>query len=366
MIRLCQPAFDADDRARLDEVLASGMLVQGRFVAELEAAIAARVGRDVAACSNGTAALHLAFVAAGIGPGDEVIVPSFTWPSAASVAQLVGATCRFVDVDPQRFHLTLAGIEAAVGPATKAIVAIHQFGIPAPMAAITAFAEANGLLVIEDAACAIGTVVDGRPAGAWGTFATFSFHPRKVVTTGEGGAVTASTDEGLERVRRLRNHGQDGTPALLRFEEPGLNYRLPELSAVLGLGQLARLDDTLARHRALAQRYADGLASVAGVEVPSGVLDPGNNVQSFVVRLRDAGSRDGVLAGLRAAGIECTIGTYAVAPQPAFGSASPEAHPHAWDAMHALITLPLHAAMRDDDVDRVVAALDGCLTEAHP
>jgi perosamine synthetase len=365
VIRLCQPAFDTEDRARIDEVLASGMLVQGRFVGELEAAIAARVGREVAACANGTAALHLAFLAAGIGPGDEVIVPGLTWPSAASVAQLVGARCRFVDVDPERFHLTLDGVRAARTSATKAIVAIHQFGIPAPMGDLVRYAESEGLLVIEDAACAIGTVVDGQQAGSWGTFATFSFHPRKVVTTGEGGAVTASTSEGLARVRCLRNHGQDGTAGLLRFAEPGLNYRLPELSAVLGLGQLARLDATLARHRALARRYADRLAQVDGVAVPAGVLDPGNNVQSFVVRLREAVWRDAVLVGLREAGVECTIGTYAVAPQPAFGAARSADHPHAWDAMHTLITLPLHAAMLDEDVDTVVATLDRCLTEAR-
>lgn len=363
MIRLCEPRFDAEDRARVDEVLDSGMLVQGRMVAALEERVAARVGRAAVACSNGTAALHLAMADAGVGPGDEVIVPSFTWPSAVSVAMLLGARCVFVDVDPERFHLDAASVEAALTSRTKAVVAIHQFGIPAPMAEVCALAASGSVTVIEDAACAIGTVCDGREAGAWGDYATFSFHPRKVVTSGEGGVVTSASDRRDAALRELRNHGQRAADGWLRFAGPGFNYRLPELSAALALGQLDRLDATLATRRSRAARLADALDAVPGVKVPTGVRDPGNNVQSFVARLDAGVDRDALMTALRAAGVECTIGTYAVPQQPGFGGAAPDAFPVAWAAMHELVTLPLHEAMSDEDVDTVADAMARAMHE---
>lgn len=365
MIRLCEPRFDATDRARIDEVLASGMLVQGRMVEALEERVAARISRHAIANSNGTAALHLAMANAGIGAGDEVIVPAFTWPSAASIAQLLGATCRFVDVDPESFHLDVAQLAEALTPRTRAIVAIHQFGIPAPMERICAFAQQQGLLVIEDAACAIGSIVDGREAGCWGDYATFSFHPRKVVTTGEGGVVACGDDARAEALRELRNHGQRAGHGWLRFAAAGFNYRLPELSAALALGQLDRLDATLTDRRARAAVMADALDAIDGVHVPAGVRNPGNNVQSFVARLAPSIARDAFLPALRAQGVECTIGTYAVPQQPAFGGAAPDAFPVSWSAMNELVTLPLHEAMSDEDVAEVPRAVERALAEVR-
>lgn len=364
MIRLCHPAFDADDRARVDAVLETGQLVQSRFVAELEAVLGARLGRDAIACSNGTAALHLAMLALGVGAGDDVIIPAFTWPSAASVVMLVGARPVFADIDPETLCAPASEVERVWTDRVRAVVAIHQFGIPAEVERMRALCDNADAWLVEDAACAIGTQLEGgREAGTVGDVSCFSFHPRKVLTTGEGGLVACADKTLADRVRTLRNHGQ-GSAGLMRFVEPGPNYRMPELSAALGVGAASRLDATLAQRRSLARRYVEALSSVEGVAVPRGVADPRGNHQSFVVRVA-APARDAVLSGLRARGVECTIGTYSVPQQQAFGGAPPEATPVAWAAMHELVTLPLHEGMVPADVDEVVTALTAALEEVR-
>ncbi|MFT4703149.1 MAG: perosamine synthetase [Bradymonadia bacterium] len=363
MIRLCEPSFDDADRARVASVLDSGMLVQGRLVADFESVLSARFGAPVVAVSNGTAALRLAMQALEIGPGDEVLVPGLTWPSAASVALLLGASVRVVDVDADTLCSTAEHFADAIGPKTRAIVAIHQFGIPAEIAEIRVLADAHDLRLIEDAACAIGTVCGDREAGLWGDLATFSFHPRKVVTTAEGGAIVCRDEMLVDRLRCLRNHGQSSQPSLLRFTEPGGNHRMSELNAAIGLGPLSRLDETLRRRRMLAAQLIESIDSLSGVSVPAGVRNPGYNVQSFVVRLDAGRDREAVLAGLRKRGVECTIGTYSIAQQPAFGAALPSLTPVSWQAMHDLITLPLHEAMSTADVSSVASALADILQE---
>lgn len=379
MIRLCHPRFDAADRARVDAVLESGQLVQATQVAELEAVLGERLGRHAMACSNGTAALHLALLALDVGPGDDVIVPAFTWPSAVSTVTLVGANPVFCDVDAETFCIGAAGVRDAWTERTRALIAVHQFGIPADVAALRALCEERGAVLVEDAACAIGTLVQAASersaagqaprasgageAGTYGALACFSFHPRKVLTTGEGGLVVTADDALAERVRCLRNHGQAGA-GLLRFAEAGPNYRMPEISAALGIGAARRLDATLAHRRALAARYVAALRELPAVHVPGGVADPRSNQQSFVIRVR-ADRRDALLEGLRARSVQCTIGTYAVPQQPAFGGAPGDAFPVAWAAMHELVTLPLHEGMSHDDVDTVVRALRDTLEEGE-
>lgn len=358
MITLCAPTFDAADRARVDAVLASGMLVQGEMVAAFEAALRAYLGVEVIACSSGTAALHLALLALDLQPGDEVLVPAFTWPSAAHAVVQVGATPVFIDIDPQTLNLDPSLLERARTARTRAVLPIHQFGVPAPMAEVMAFANEHGLRVVEDAACAIGTRCDGELAGTIAEMGCFSFHPRKVITTGEGGAVTTSDPALATRLRSLRNHGQGGE-GLTRFTDAGLNYRMPEVCAAIGITQAEQVGAIVDQRRAMAQRLTAALADVAGVSVPSGVRDPGNNVQSYVVSLDDPRSRDAFMAGCAERGVQTTIGTYAVVAQPIFRQhgVDPGHYPHATAAMDRLVTLPLHSAMTDDDVDRVAAVV---------
>ncbi|MCB9506894.1 MAG: DegT/DnrJ/EryC1/StrS family aminotransferase [Myxococcales bacterium] len=360
MIRLCAPAFDADDLRRVHQVLESGQLVQGAFVAELERALAARLGGSAVACQSGTAALYLSLQAVGVGPGDEVVMPALTWPSAANCIAALGARPVFVDVDAELLNATPDALLAAVGPRTRAVIPIHQFGIPADVRPLAQALDGSGVAVVEDAACAIGTTLsDGAEAGSVGTLACFSFHPRKVVTTGEGGAVV-TRDPALDtKLRILRNHGQDPARDLDRFTEIGLNFRMPELAAALGIGQLAQLDAILARRRAVGRAYIAALREVPGIRVPAGVQLAGNNFQSFVV---DVGSADRRVAAMRAcaaAEVQTTIGTYAVTAQPAFArfGADPHNTPVALAASHHLMTLPLHQDMPMSDVDRVVAVL---------
>jgi len=359
MIRLAAPTFDAADRERIDAILDSGMLVQGANVAHFESQLTAYIGAPTLAVSSGTSALHLAVLALDLDPGTEVIVPAFTWPSTAHVIVQAGLTPRFVDVDLDTFACTADGVEAAIGEATGAILPVHLFGVPAPIAAICALADAHGLAVIEDAACAIGCEVDGRALGAWGDLGCFSFHPRKVITTGEGGAVSATDDELHARVESLRNHGQvrgqDGTT----FEYAGLNYRLTEIGGALGIGEMERLDGILARRRALGALYLDGLASEPRVRVPGGYRDPAANFQAFCVEV-DPDHREAIMTGLRDRDVQCTFGTYAVTDQPVYidrFDVDPMAFPNARRLARRLLALPLHPGMSDDDVATVVSTL---------
>lgn len=360
-VRLCAPSFGGEDLARVRRVLDSGMLVQGEMVGLFEAGLAEALGVEpsaVLACSSGTAALHLAMMALGVGPGDEVIVPAFTWPSAAHAVVQTGAEPVFVDIDPETLNLAPALLPERSGERTRAIVPIHQFGIPAPMTEVLAFAQPRGLWVVEDAACAIGVECDGGLAGTLGDLGCFSFHPRKVVTTGEGGAVVARGDR-AGVVSALRNHGQDPEGGLERFVAAGLNYRMPELSAAIGIGQLAALSSILHARRRLAALYVHLLDGVDGVHVPAGVRDPRGNAQSFVVRVA-AEHRDELVRRCGADDVQTTIGTYAVVSQPVFRArgVDPAEFPASVTASRELITLPLHPGMSDSDVERVVSVVD--------
>lgn len=366
MIRLAAPTFDEADRARIDEVLRSGMLVQGRYVAEFEALVSQWMGIGTLACSNGTAALHLALLALDLRAGDEVIVPAFTWPSTAHVIVQAGARPVFVDIDPETLNLDPDAMLAAITPQTRAILPVHLFGIPAPMTAVMQAAAPAGLAVIEDAACAIGTICDdGRLAGTIGTIGCFSLHPRKIITTGEGGLLTSRDPEILARLSRLRNHGMIATDGGIRFVDAGLNYRLTELGGALGIGQMGQLDFILQRRRALGRYYLEQLASLDAIRVPGGLGDAGNTFQSFVVDVDRPERRTTIMAKLAAAGIPTTIGTYSVTDQPIyrdlFGLRG-EDFPSALHAARALMTLPLHQHMVESEVDQVVAALRNATT----
>lgn len=366
MIRLAAPSFLPADRDRLDAVLASGQLVQGEWVAAFERRVSDVLdGVEVFACASGTAALHLAVLALDLEPGSEVVVPAFTWPSTAHVIVQAGCVPRFVDIDPETLNIDPAALRAAITPRVRALLPVHLFGIPAPMAAVMDVAAAHDLRVIEDAACALGTTTDAGPAGTIGDLACFSLHPRKIITTGEGGLVTTRSAALAERVRQLRNHGIVRDASGMRFESHGLNYRLTELQGVLGVGQMDQLEMILATRRRLAARYLDRLVDVPGVHIPGGLRDPGTLHQSFTVRVH-AARRQALMDALRARGVETTIGTWAVAAQPVYLRSlglAPDAYPHSVAAQHELLTLPLHHGMQDDDVDTVIETLRAVTAE---
>lgn len=362
MIRLAAPTFTDADRVRIDEVLTSGQLVQGRFVAEFERLLAERLGVEVIACSSGTAALHIALMALDLRAGDEVVVPAFTWPSTAHVILRSGGVPVFADIDPNTLNIDPDSLDRAISPRTRALLPVHLFGIPAPMGRVMAAARACGADVVEDAACALGTNCDLGVAGTIGRIGCFSLHPRKIITTGEGGLLTTPDRALADRLRSLRNHGMVRTPTGIVFTDLGLNYRLTELGGALGVGQVAQLDHIIATRALLGRHYLaqlDAASEGAGFRVPSGLADPGNAFQNLVVDVGGPERRARIMAQMLENGIETTIGTYAVHEQPVYTALGfdPASCPHASHAMRALLALPLHHRMTTSDVDQVVDAL---------
>jgi dTDP-4-amino-4,6-dideoxygalactose transaminase len=347
----------ADD---LEAVIESGWLASGPRVAAFEAAVAERVGvRHCFATTSATTALHLALAAAGIGPGDEVLVADFTFPATANVVIQLGAVPVLVDCSADDFAVDPAALRAAVTDRTRAVMPVDPFGQPADMPAIESLANEDDLVVVEDAACALGAELDGRACGAFPDLGCFSFHPRKVVTTGEGGAVTTSDPELAERVRLLRNHGMRRDDQGLAFVEPGFNYRMSELQAVLGMAQIRRLDAILDDRARTCTLYDEQLGDVHGVEVRRPSTGRKWTYQSYVVMLEDGIDRDAVIARMADQGVETTLGTYALHAQPAYARLgyTPGDLPHSYRAQRQSLTLPVLPSMKPELVDRVVEAL---------
>ena len=263
-----------------------------------------------------------------------------------------------VDIDLERSTFQPEAMARAIGPRTRAIIPVHLFGVPAEMDHIQA-AVPRGVAVIEDAACALGSSYGGRKCGGLGRVACFSFHPRKVITTGEGGLLTTD-DAGLaDRLRRLRNHGQVPEGGRGRFVEAGLNYRMTDFQAALGLAQMDRLPAILARRTVLARAYTAALRGLSGVSTPR--VPAGAEVawQSYVVLLREGIDRDAVQLRLRESGIETTLGTYALAAQPHYREHPPL--PNSLAAQQRSLSLPFHTRLADAEVEHVVAALRSAL-----
>lgn len=343
MIRLARPDVGAEEAAAVAEVLESGFLTMGPKVAELEAELARVCEVEHAVCvSSGTAALHLAALALGLGPGDEVLVPSYTFPASANAVALCGARPVLCDVDPETMNVDPERVEP--GPRTRAIVAVHLFGRPAPVE------ELPALPLIEDAAGALGARRRGRACGGLGTLGCLSFHPRKVVTTGEGGAVLAADGELADRVRSLRHHGWR-PPAYAEMPAPGFNYRLSEIQAAVGIPQVRRLESLLARRAELAAAYAERLAGLP-ILLPSADEGDRHGWQAYVVQLD---RRDDALAALRAAGIEAQIGTFALHRLAAYADQGP--FPGADRVFERALALPFHPRLVEADLDRVAEAL---------
>lgn len=364
MIRLARPELGVEEEGAVTEVLRSGQLVQGPRVKALEQALAASIGAPhVVAVSNGTAALHVALLALGLGPGHRIAVPTYSWPATANVVELSGATPVFIDIEPVTCGMDPALLARAIvdGPPIHAVMPVHAFGGMARMREICEVAERHGIPVIEDAACALGARLEGVAAGAWGTLGSYSFHPRKAVTTGEGGAVACPSDAYVRVLRALRNHGLDPDAPRPDFVLPGFNYRMSEMQAAVGVEQLKRLPGLLAARRTLARHY-DALLRGSGVGVPAGLSAEAHVYQSYVVQLPAAAAsrRAMIIDNMRRAGIEVTIGTYHIPLltyyRRKYGYAA-GSHPVGEQIAASALALPMHARVSEHDAAQVVAAL---------
>jgi perosamine synthetase len=346
VIRLAWPDLGEEELAAVAEVLESGQLTMGPKVAEFEAGLAAVCEVEHAVVvSSGTAALHLAVLALGIGPGDEVIVPAYTFPATANVVALAGARPVLVDVDPETMNLGPEAVAGAVTERTRAVLVVHLFGRPAPWEEIEAAVPA-GVELLEDAAGGLGARRAGRACGGLGRLGCLSFHPRKIVTTGEGGAVTTNDGDIAETIRGLRHHGWRGA----EMPAPGLNYRLSDVLCALGIAQLRRLEALLEERERLAAAYAGRLAAHVGL--PSADEGDRHGWQAYVVRLD---RRDEALKALHDAGIQAQIGTYALHRLEAYRDQGP--FPGADAAYERALALPFHNRLTEEDLDRVSAVL---------
>src|SRR6266571_1819518 len=277
-IPITKPCFGEEEERAVVQVLRSGWVVQGPKVAEFERLVAEYVGvRQAVATSSCTTALHLALTLRGIGAGDEVIIPSFTFIATANAVHYTGATPVFVDIDPQTYNIDPDCIEAAITPRTKAIMPVHQIGLAADMDRINTIAQRHGLVVIEDAAPALGAMYKSKQVGSLGNPTCFSFHPRKVITSGEGGMIVTDDDTLAERARTLRAHGmslsdlarhQAQSVVIEEYHDVGYNYRLSDLHAAVGIEQMKRLDFMLAQRKRVAHLYNEAFADLEGVQLP--------------------------------------------------------------------------------------------------
>jgi perosamine synthetase len=346
VIRLAWPDLGEEELAAVAAVFESGQLTMGPRVAEFEAGLAEACEVEHAvAVSSGTAALHLAVLALELGPGDEVLVPSYTFPATANVVAMVGATPVLVDVDPETMNVRPEAVADSVTERTRAVLVVHLFGRPARWEEIQS-AVPEGVMLVEDAAGALGARRGGRACGGLGRLGCLSFHPRKIVTTGEGGAVTTNDAELAEAIRTMRHHGWRGTD----MPTPGLNYRLPDILCAVGSAQLRRLDALLQERERLAAAYTERLAEV--VQTPS--ADPGDRhgLQAYVVQLD---RRDRALVALHEAGIQAQIGTYALHRLGAYeGQGS---FPGADAAFERALALPFHNRLTEEDLERVCSVL---------
>ncbi|HNT55147.1 MAG TPA: DegT/DnrJ/EryC1/StrS family aminotransferase [Anaerolineaceae bacterium] len=407
MLRLNVPFTDQRELEEIASVLATGYLTQGPKTAQFEQAVADYIGcRHAFAMSSCTTALHLALVTLEIAPGDEVLVADFTFPATANVVVQLGAVPVLVDIEPDTFTMDPADLARKITSRSRAVIGVDAFGCAADWAAIQRVAEAHNLPVIEDAATAIGTTYDPthgavkdntndtatnttnetannaannaansatngtfqgeRYCGNLTTLGCFSFHPRKVITTGEGGMITTNDDGLADRIRLLRSHGGVRDGFWFRYEAAGFNYRLSDIQGALGVAQMEKLPALIAERRRLAGLLCQRLAPLAGVRLPRNPAWGGHIYQSFVVQLADQLNRDRVIGRMRELGVETTLGTYALHDQPFY-----QVHygyhtgqlPHSHRAFYQTVTLPLYPRMTEADLDLITASLAQALQE---
>lgn len=367
MIPITKPSIDDEDLRAVAEVLASGQLVQGPRVAEFEQAVAEQVGsRHAVAVTNCTAALQLALLALGVKPGDRVAVPTYSWPATGNVVALCGATPLFVEIERGTYNMDPHALDIALrsGP-VAAVVPVHAFGGMADMPALLEISREHGIPVIEDAACALGAALDGRQAGSWGLIGCFSFHPRKAITTGEGGVLTTDDDSVARTLRILRNHGQDPDSRTPEFVDAGFNVRMTEFQAALGTSQMRKLDRIIEARRHQAEVYAE-LLSHSELTLPD--VHPGSRhvYQSYVVLLPESAAerRMEIITALQARGVQTTIGTYHMPMTGYFRATmrfSEGAFPITDEIARRAMTLPLYEGLDKTEQEQVAEALLACI-----
>jgi len=373
-IPLARPYTDEKEIEAVAAVIRSGWVSQGLRVMEFEQVVADYVGARFGIATNScTSALHLSLYLQGIEPGDEVICPSFTCMATANAIRHVGAFPEWVEIDPRTFNLDPEAVARAVSPKTRAIMAVHQIGLAADMDPIQRIAREHGLIVVEDGATALGGEYKGKRIGALGAPTCFSFHPRKVITCGEGGMITTDNEAFAERARIVRSHGASVSDVVRHqamgtiyasYPEVGYNYRMTDIQAAVGVEQMKKLPLILERKREIAHRYDQKLAVIDEIEVPFVPDDCVHSYQSYLIRLRPTArkGRDALLRKMADRGISCRHGIAPLHLEPYYQKLHGEMHmPATEQVSYTTIFLPIYPAMSEAEIQYVVDNLKDSL-----
>lgn len=364
-IPFARPDFDEREARAVSDVLASGWVSQGPMVARFEQMFAERVGAGAGvATTSCTTALHLALILAGIGPGDEVICPSYTFIATANAIRYAGATPVFADIDADTWNIDPADALRRVTARTKAILPVHQVGLAADLDALRQ--DLKDIAIIEDAACAIGATYRGRPVGSHGNAACWSFHPRKTISMGEGGMLTTDDPAAAERARQLRSFGASVSDVARHqarglvyeeYRELGYNYRMTDLQAAIGIEQLGKLDRLLARRQEIARRYDEAFRALGTVKCPARPPYAAHAFQSYGIELRAdcPVDRDEILGRLIEAGIACRRGIPPIHLEPVYRDhRPPQSLPVTESVAARSIFLPIFASLDESDQARII------------
>jgi dTDP-4-amino-4,6-dideoxygalactose transaminase len=374
MIPIAKPYLNEQDAQAAFDTIMSGWITQGPRVQEFEEKFAAYTGaKHAVAVSNCTTGLHLAMIVAGIQPGDEVICPSMSYIATANSIMYMGAIPVFAEVHPETYNLDVADAERRITPRTKAILLVHQIGMPADIGAFAALCKKHHLLLIEDAACAAGSSYQGKKIGSHSDLVCFSFHPRKVISTGDGGMVTTNNDAFAERMKLLRQHGMSvnagarhGATKII-FEdhlEVAYNYRMTDIQAAVGIQQLAKLDWIVDERRKIAERYLKELSDIECIRLPREEEGYVTNWQSFSIYVKESApiSRNDLMQALLDRGIASRRGVMTSHRETAYKEqCTGLSLPRTEDACDRSIIIPLYVPMSADDVSTVISALRALL-----
>jgi len=364
-IPITKPFLGDEEKQLVSRVIDSGWVSQGPEVAEFEGQFASYAGsRYAVATTSCTTALHAALSVSGIGPGDEVILPSLSFIASANSIVHCGATPMFVDINSETCNIDVNRIESAVTERTKAIMPVHQMGLPADIDAIRIIAEKHSLKIIEDAACAVGSEYKGKRIGGHGNIACFSFHPRKIITTGEGGMITTDDLTIAERLRRLRHHGMSVSDIerhmanrviIETYPEIGYNYRMTDMQAAIGVEQMRKLPFIIEKRRQIAGRYDTELSKISHIKVPEVPLYAYNNYQSYWIELLDSSrvSRDILMTKLLEKGITTRRGIMAIHMEKSY-SGCKVSLPETERTTAKTLLLPIYPSMTADEQEYVI------------
>ncbi|OGQ18305.1 MAG: hypothetical protein A3B70_06060 [Deltaproteobacteria bacterium RIFCSPHIGHO2_02_FULL_40_11] len=358
MIRLAAPTLRFNEiKSDLRRIITSGQLTKGVMIESFEKTICKFIHTKYAiAVNSGTSALHIALLALGVGKGDEVLVPAFTFPATANVVENCGAKSVLVDIDLNSFNISIVDMKQKISHKTKAIIIVHQFGTPVDMEPIIKIAKDKNIKLIEDAACALGAKYKNKMCGSLSDVGCFSFHPRKIVTTGEGGVITTNSPKIAKVCRQLRNHGIRMSGNRVLFESVGYNYRLTEISACMGISQMKKIKEIIKKRRQIAKKLNTFFEGNDFFSLPTFFKDRLQVFQSYIILLKSRINRDQLMGELYKDKIETTIGNYALHVQPYFKK---KYHYHSTDLPHAYLAyknslaLPLHAGLTVAQVNRL-------------